>query len=69
MCTQQLKIQTEHEMQLILLAGLSLRNSDKAEHSGMCQQKAPAETGEEIHLFRTQPWMTTQTLPEPGPLN
>ena len=37
-------MQTEREIQLILLAVLSQWSSDKAEHLQLCQQTASAET-------------------------
>lgn len=59
---QQLNIQTEREMQLMLLAGLPHRRGDKAEHLWVCQQMASAEMGKRYICLGTQSWMTTQTL-------
>lgn len=43
-------MQTELEMQLILLAGHSQRSSDKAEHLRMCQQTASAVQGRDTFV-------------------
>lgn len=40
-------------MQLILLAGLSQRSDDKAEHLRVCQQTASAQTGKRYVCLRS----------------
>lgn len=57
---EQLKMQTEHGMQLILLGGHSQRSRDKATYG--CVNRGVSRNRKEIHLIRAQPWLTTQTL-------
>lgn len=53
-------MQTEHGMQLILLGGHSQRSRDKATYG--CVNRGVSRNRKEIHLIRSQPWLTTQTL-------